>query len=245
MLRGVCIRAGLGLFSTLTIGVCLNGPTVAQTLSFSTGPQSAAPVGETRCVITVDGREMSERIGSVFLAGIRVRTGQDVPPVQGATVSLIQVTDSVVDRFVNGAIINGSAAYQAPADTRWTAVRSLAHGSKVEVELYDAPLTRGYAVDVTGDSMTIATKSGQRRVERHEIRRIRVARPTRRLLYGAIGIGAGLLGGFMVCPQCANEGAPGLQARNMAIGASAGSLAFLISGYHTVYEGPPQRSLSK
>jgi hypothetical protein len=135
MRRSVCIRAAWGVVSTLTIGVCLNRPAVAQTLSFSPGPQSAAP--------------------------IRVHFGQDVPPVQGARVRLIQATDSVVDRIVKGAILDRPVAYQAPADTRWTAVRSLA-GTEAPLHAGERPLAAAIAAAGTNFSHLLSQTGGNR-----------------------------------------------------------------------------------
>ena len=64
-------------------------------------------------------------------------------------------------------------------------------------------------------------------------------------MHGVIGVAAGVVLGFLACPTCLGEGGEEIVARNVAIGAGVGSLAFLIPGYRTIYKGPKRASAAK
>ena len=134
-----------------------------------------------------------------------------------------------------------NVALSQPAyESAWHAVLSLPAATELVVDLYAGSTARGPLLAVTSDSINIKISKGERSIRRGEIRRVRVPGKSRRLLYGVIGAGAGAVGGYFVCPSCANEGAADRQWRNIAVGAAAGSLLSLIPSLRLVYEGPPQ-----
>jgi hypothetical protein len=125
-----------------------------------------------------------------------------------------------------------------PDDRGWEAVQALPAGAKVEVRPYDGAALRGHLLLVDQNGLSLAAKSGERAFARAEIASVGVPSPGRRVLFGAIAVAAGVVAGFFACPSCVNEGAGGKAARNVAIGAGAGSLVFLIPAYRAVYKGP-------
>jgi hypothetical protein len=132
------------------------------------------------------------------------------------------------------------AGQHAQLQNDWVSVRGIAKGIKVELHPYDAPRLRGQLVQVTDESITISVKNRERVFTRGEVHIIKVPSGTRRILHGAIGVGVGVVLGFLACPTCANEGREDIAARNIGIGAGVGSLAFLIPGYRTLYKAPKQ-----
>ena len=123
----------------------------------------------------------------------------------------------------------------------WEAIQRIPVDQKIEITTRKGASTRGAFVSASGESIIVLEKSGQRSVARADIRKVRVADPSRRLRNGliwtAIGAAAGAAIGAAVCPYCPNEGhgytfiGPGL-----AIGAGAGALSFLPTPYRTVYK---------
>jgi hypothetical protein len=124
----------------------------------------------------------------------------------------------------------------------WETIQRILPGQRIEVSTQSGTRTRGAFVSAAKNVIVVREKSGERLIARPEIRRVRIADPTRRLRNGLIwtaaGAGAGAAIGAAVCPGCPNEGhgykyaGPGV-----AIGAGAGAaLGFLPAPYRTVYK---------
>jgi hypothetical protein len=123
----------------------------------------------------------------------------------------------------------------------WDAIQRIPVDQKIEITTRKGASTRGAFVSATGESIIVREKSGQRSVARADIRKVRVADPSRRLRNGliwtAVGAALGAAIGAAVCPYCPNEGhgytfvGPGV-----AIGAGVGALSFLPTPYRTVYK---------
>jgi hypothetical protein len=152
-------------------------------------------------------------------------------------VSLRRAAEAAVERLNTAAVFQGKGPVaQTSADAPWARVSALASGASVEVQMADGRRVRGRVTSVSDDTLAVQTSRGPLPITRAEIRKIRVPDPGRRVLYGALGIVGGLVGGALVCPQCANEG--GSSAPYPLLGAAAGAAAFLISPYRTIYETP-------
>jgi len=123
----------------------------------------------------------------------------------------------------------------------WEELKSLAPGHKTEVALIKADTVKGSFVSATDTAIVVRDGTGERSIPRAEIKKIKIADPSRRLRNGligtAIGAGAGLAIGWAVCPHCANEGNGGkFVGPGVAIGAGAGAAAgFLPAPWRTVY----------
>ena len=110
---------------------------------------------------------------------------------------------------------------------------------KVEVAT-KSETTRGKFVSASDTAVVVRTKAGEQSIARADVKKVRVADPSRRARNGligtAIGVGAGVGLGFAICPYCANEGNGGKYVGPMAAGgAGVGALAFLPEGYSTIY----------
>jgi hypothetical protein len=127
---------------------------------------------------------------------------------------------------------------QTSADHQWNTVRSLPPGSKAEVHRFDGATLRGRVTAASSEWITITANDRDTRIARADIERVRVPSPGRRLIVGTLGVAAGLVGGWLVCPSCANEGAPEIRNTTMAIGGAIGALGFLIQQHRTVYKEP-------
>ncbi|MFN0101468.1 MAG: hypothetical protein ACKV2U_05190 [Bryobacteraceae bacterium] len=115
----------------------------------------------------------------------------------------------------------------------WEDVRSLAENHKIEIVVRKGEPARGSFVSASETAVTVREKTGERSIARADIRRVRVADPSRRarngLIAAAIGAGIGFAIGFAVCPQCESEGAGAkytgpLTAAGAGLGAAAGLL---------------------
>jgi hypothetical protein len=133
--------------------------------------------------------------------------------------------------------VAGVFAAQA-ADADWMLLRGLAKDGKVEVQAYGERGVFGRFVRVSDESITLSAQGAEKEFARKDVQRIKVPSPGRRMLYGVIGVAAGIAVGAVVCPGCINEGAQDIEGRNIAIGAGVGALAFLIPGSRTIYKGP-------
>ena len=122
----------------------------------------------------------------------------------------------------------------------WDAVQRVSPDHKVEVTT-KGETARGTFVSASETALVFRTKSGEQSIQRTDVRKVRVADPSRRmrngLLGSAIGLGAGIGLGFAICPYCPNEGNGGKFIGPMsAAGAGAGAAAgFLPSPYRTIY----------
>ena len=89
--------------------------------------------------------------------------------------------------------------------------------------------------------LVVREHGGERSIARDEIRKVRVADPSRRMRNGliatAVGVGIGFAAGWAVCPHCANEGAPGkYTGPGVAIGAAVCAAGgFLPVPWRTIY----------
>lgn len=124
----------------------------------------------------------------------------------------------------------------------WEAVQRISPGQSVKVDVGRDETIRAEFVSANDSTLVVRSGSGERSLERTDIRRVRVADPGRRVRRGliatAIGAGAGLGIGFAVCPHCANEGSAGkftgpLTAAGAGLGAIIG---FLPPPYRTLYK---------
>jgi hypothetical protein len=124
----------------------------------------------------------------------------------------------------------------------WEAVQRIPPDTRIEVRTRQPEQLRGTFVSANETVLVIHSKSGEQSVPRGDIRRLRVADPSRRMRNGvlatAIGAGIGLAIGAAVCPHCANEGAGWKYTGPLtAIGAGAGAAGgFIPLPYRTVYK---------
>ena len=123
----------------------------------------------------------------------------------------------------------------------WEAVQRIPPDTKIAVRTDQRDDLRGTFVSANETVVVVHSKSGEQSIPRADIKRVRVADPSRRIRNGvlatAIGAGVGLAIGFAICPHCPNEGAPAMYMGPLAaIGAAAGAGAFLPLPYRTVYK---------
>ena len=133
-------------------------------------------------------------------------------------------------------VVSQSPAPQRSTKATWDAVRQLAPGARVTVHVRNGSAARGHLVAATTDSLTVRTSSGERSVARTQITKVTAPNRSLRVLIGVLGVAGGAAAGFLACPYCANEGSPEITTTYMAVGAAAGSAAFLISPSRTIYE---------
>jgi hypothetical protein len=131
----------------------------------------------------------------------------------------------------------GAAAQTTAATGDWQKVRALANGSHVRVTQRNGSRVSGSIVAVSASSMTIMASGQSQEIAIQEVRKLQTPLAWRRTLQ-VIGIPLGVVAGYFVCPQCANEGNEEAGRRNMIIGGAAGALMLLIPAYRTVYEVP-------
>ena len=124
------------------------------------------------------------------------------------------------------------------AQSEWTIVTALPAGAKVEVHRPNVAAVRGALVRATESEVVVQTRKSEETIPRAEVQRVKVPSLSRRLLYGAIPVGIGLVVGALICHSCLGEGDGALLATTMAIGGGAGALGFLIPGYKTIYNAP-------
>ena len=121
----------------------------------------------------------------------------------------------------------------------WEAVQKIPADTKIAVSGTPRDL-RGTFVSADETTLVIRSKAGEQSIARGDVRRVRVADPSRRvrngLLATAIGAGVGFAIGFAICPHCANEGAAGkFTGPVTAVGAGVGATGFLPLPYRTIY----------
>lgn len=130
------------------------------------------------------------------------------------------------------------AAALSAAQSDWTLVTALPAGAKVEIHRQDVPAVRGTLVRATGNEVVVQAKKGEESIPRPDVQRVKIRSLGRRLLYGAIPVGIGMVAGALICHGCLGEGDGVLLGQMMALGAGAGALGFLIPGYKTIYKAP-------
>jgi hypothetical protein len=131
----------------------------------------------------------------------------------------------------------GVAAQTTSAVGDWQNVRALSTGKHVRVTERSGSRVSGSMIAVSANSMTIMASGQSREIAIQDVRKLQTAVAWRRTLQ-VIGIPVGVVVGYFVCPQCANEGAQDVGRRNMIIGGAVGALTLLIPAYRTVYEVP-------
>ena len=123
----------------------------------------------------------------------------------------------------------------------WDSVRQIQANTKTSVTRKSGAV-KGMFVSANEEAIVLRASSGEVSIPRSEVKRVKVADPSRRVRNGligvAIGAAAGIGIGFGVCPGCANEGHGGKYVGpGVAIGAGAGAVAgFLPTAYRTVYK---------
>lgn len=131
----------------------------------------------------------------------------------------------------------GAAAQTTAAIGDWQNVRALATGKHVRVTERTGSRLTGSIVAVSDNAITIMASGQSREIPIQNVRKLQTPLAWRRTLQ-VIGIPLGVVAGYFVCPQCANEGNEEASRRNMIIGGAAGALTLLIPAYRTVYEVP-------
>jgi hypothetical protein len=119
---------------------------------------------------------------------------------------------------------------------KWNDVLALSRDSKVQVDALNGAEVKGRVRSVTDDAITVATDTGDLRVMRADVWRVKVPSLSQRIMHGALGVMAGVLVPIAICPSCANEGHSMKGA--FTAGVLVGSLAFIPPGTFTVYKAP-------
>lgn len=123
----------------------------------------------------------------------------------------------------------------------WEELKGVPPARKMEVSVRRGDTAKGTFVSASDTAIIVRESTGERSIARAEIRKIRVADPSRRLRNGligtAVGVGVGLAAGWAVCPHCANEGSAGrFIGPGIGIGAGVGAAAgFLPAPWRTIY----------
>jgi hypothetical protein len=123
----------------------------------------------------------------------------------------------------------------------WEELKTVPPAQKIEVSVRKGDTAKGTFVAASDTAIIVLENTGERSIARDEIRKIRVADPSRRLRNGLIGtstgFAAGLAAGWAVCRHCANEGSAGkFVGPGAAIGAGVGATAgFLPAPWRTIY----------
>lgn len=146
-------------------------------------------------------------------------------------------------RAIVHAIIGGMVLVPCATAAGWEAVQRISPGKEVRVETAASKI-RGRFVRADISTLIIRSQTTEQSFAIKDVRRVRVADPSRRVRMGLIGmtagLGAGIGIGFAVCPSCANEGAGGRYiGPAAAAGAGAGALGFLSALWRTVYLNAP------
>jgi hypothetical protein len=123
----------------------------------------------------------------------------------------------------------------------WEELKSVPAAQRIEVSVRKGDAAKGTFVSASDTAIVVRDNTGERSIARDEIRKIRVADPSRRIRNGligtAVGAGVGLAAGWAVCPHCASEGAAGKYiGPGVGIGAGVGAAAgFLPAPWRTIY----------
>ncbi len=121
--------------------------------------------------------------------------------------------------------------------SNWQRVESLDRGTRVKVATKGGSEISGSIVDVTPASIVVRADGAPRDLPVDQVRRVRAKSAGRQLLR-LIGIPAGLVAGFFVCPQCATGNEGGANYSMMLLGGGIGAATLFIPAYRTVYEAP-------
>lgn len=124
----------------------------------------------------------------------------------------------------------------------WGAVQRIPSAQRIEVtERSGGGRLLGTLVSAGPDSIVVREASGERSIQRVDIREVRVFDPGRRnhrgLLWTLIGAGAGAGASLAACVSCSGEGHGTAKylPLGLPVGAAVGALGFLSSPYRTVY----------
>ena len=125
----------------------------------------------------------------------------------------------------------------------WSAVQRIPPAQRIEVTERSAggPL-RATLVSASPDSIVVREASGERSIQRADIREVRVFDRERRnhrgFLWTLIGAGVGAGASLAACVACSNEGHSTAKyvPLGLPVGAAIGALPFLSSPYRTVYK---------
>jgi len=124
----------------------------------------------------------------------------------------------------------------ASNDAAWNKLRTVARGDKVQVDAMNGAEVKGRLQSVADDAITVTTDSGDVRVLRGDVSRVRVPNLGKRIAIGMAGAFAGLLSPTLICPSCENEGHSTAKPRLVLTG--LGSLLFLAPQTATIYKVP-------
>jgi hypothetical protein len=125
----------------------------------------------------------------------------------------------------------------------WSSVQSISRDTQVKVRTTSADVSGAFS-SASADSIVVRTDSGERAIQRSDVRQVKMRSRSRRIRNGvlgtAIGVGAGIGLGIAICPGCSGEGKPlkfigPFVAVGVGIGAAAG---FGPHAYQTVYKAP-------
>lgn len=153
--------------------------------------------------------------------------------IRRATIALVKTQSTA------GATI-ASGSQSSANDAAWEKIRTRPHLSKIQVETRNGAGVNGRLRSVADDALVVETSSGDIRVMRADVWRVRAPDPLKRILVGSLGtMTGGVLLPFAACPYCANEGHSMTKGRLILGG--AGSLLFLAPQTWTVYKAPGPR----
>ena len=124
----------------------------------------------------------------------------------------------------------------------WDALERIPSEQRIEVtERNGGGRLRATFVSAHPDSIVVREASGERSIQRADIREVRVFDPGRRnhrgLLWTLIGAGAGAGASLAARASCSGEGRSTAKyvPLGLPVGAAIGALGFLSSPYRTVY----------
>jgi hypothetical protein len=120
------------------------------------------------------------------------------------------------------------------SDVAWNKLRTLARGDKVQVDAMNGAEVKGRLQSVADDAITVTTDTGNLRILRADVWRVRVPNLGKRIAIGMTGFVAGFVSPTLVCPSCENEGHSTTKGR--AILSGLGSLLFFAPQTSTIYK---------
>jgi len=156
------------------------------------------------------------------------------PSPAGARLNIQQATVEFIRKHVDTE--TASSQQSRSSDAEWNKLRTLARGDTVQVEAMNGAKVKGRLQSVADDAITVTTDSGDLRVLRGDVWRVRVPDLGKRVAIGMIGAVAGFVSPILICPSCENEGHSTTKARLVLTG--LGSLLFLAPQTATIYKAP-------